>query len=160
MGGDKIVGRGETAARSFLNGVVANQNLQTSRRARHIRNAVGIQRNMTQVPGSADVSAQQAAIHHRGAADASAEREHNDVGVRFARALPDFAQQSGLRIVEDRHGCGRFQVLGPIEACQSLQASRHDCDRASVACRKAGRGKTDARRLVRPLQVIDNRGNL
>src|SRR5438045_2167359 len=82
---------------------VADRVFEAAGRLYDIELAVWVQRDMPEMPRAAKLSAEQAAIDNRRPAHAGAEREHEDVVTSFGRAVPSFAEQCGVSIVQNAH---------------------------------------------------------
>ena len=70
----------------------------------------GIERHVPKMAGAAEMSANQPAVDDRRPADARAERQQQDIPAPARRALPDFAEQRRLRIVQHADGTRGFEM--------------------------------------------------
>ena len=103
MGGDQIVCGLKAAARAFPDGAITDGGFDAPRRAGAIRRPVGIERQVAQVTGPADMTAEQPAIDQRRPADTGAQREQDDVLKTARRANPSFAEQGRMPVVQHRN---------------------------------------------------------
>src|SRR5260221_10455188 len=99
----------------FANGI-----FQTSRCTDDIQRAVGVKRNMAQVPCPTRATAQNTSIDHRSATNACAQSQQHNVGGAFSCPEPNLAEQGGLGIVEYRHRLGQIQPSLPIKTLEAF----------------------------------------
>ena len=89
------------------------------------------------------MTVEEIAVDHRRATDAGSQRQHDDVAATCGRALPHFAQQRRLRVVEHSDGRGTPEEIGPVQALKLGQSPRHPPDRSPVRRSDARRGDAD-----------------
>ena len=129
---------GALADRAVADGV-----FQAPGRAGDVRRAVGIEANVAQVSGPADVAFEQPAVHHRGAAHAGAEGQQDDVARAGGGALPHLAHQRRLRVVQHGHPRRAGEERGPVQPLHLPEPALHPEDAAAVGGGDAGSGDAD-----------------
>src|SRR3989442_13094056 len=101
---DQVVRRLKPPAGALADGAVADGGLKAAGHVAPVARAFGVETGVAQVAGTPDVAAQQLAIDHRGATDASAQGEQDDVLHAPGRPEPDFAQERCMGIVNYGNG--------------------------------------------------------
>lgn len=139
----QVVGGGEQAVGALGEVVVADGVFEAAGDAGDIQGSVRVEGDVAEVAGFAVVTAEQVTIDHGGATDTGAEGEEEDISGVARGPAPDLAEQGGVSVVE--HGdAGALEVVGPIEADESLEAARHEADEAAVGRGEARCGEPDA----------------
>jgi len=142
-GGGQVAGHGEFPAGAIGHGGIADGDLDAARGAGDGGGPVVVDGEVAEVAGAAEVTAEQAAVGDDGAADAGAQGEQDDVAAPAGGSLPEFAEQGGMGVVEDRHGVWMGQGVLPAEVFQSQEPPGHEGDVGAVAGGEARRGHAD-----------------
>src|ERR1051325_5830697 len=96
---------------------------------------------MTKMPGAPDLALDQTTLNQHSTTNTSSQRQKNHVTKTLRRALPNFAEQRCMRIVQHQHR--RFQKILPHEPLKALESPLHVRDRSTIARRESRRRETD-----------------
>src|SRR5206468_1632370 len=105
---------------------------------------VGVYGDVPEVPGAADVTAQEFAVGEDRPTDAGAERQQDDVARAAGGAEPRLADQGGVGVVEDGDGCWGCEERRPVNTLDCGHAALHPGDAPLVARGQAGGAEADA----------------
>src|SRR2546423_956593 len=103
--------------------MLADGIFETAGRVDDVEHSLRIKRDMSEMPGAAQMSVQQAAIHDGGAAHASAKRQKEHIERAARGAEPAFSQQGGFGVVEDRYRHFESEPLLPIQTFETGELS-------------------------------------
>ena len=115
---------------------------------------------MSQMPGPAQVAAEQPAVANNRPADPGAERQQNGIARSPCCAEPKLSQKCSVRIVEDGHDLPPAELLRPIEVLYCCEAALHPGDASPISGGKTRRRGADplgrAERCFQPAHMLLN----